>query len=72
MMTAVTALSRRSFLKVAGGVVDALHSGATAAAAAERATEGTEAQHDNNATVEYREHLARVLVRRALEESGLN
>jgi len=56
----------------AAGVVDALHSGATAAEAAERANEGTEAQSDNNATVEYREHLARVLVRRALEESGLS
>jgi carbon-monoxide dehydrogenase medium subunit len=52
-------------------VVDALRSGAGAAEAADRAVEGTEAQHDNNATVEYREHLARVLVRRALEESGL-
>ncbi|CAB4950269.1 unannotated protein [freshwater metagenome] len=56
----------------AAGVVDALHSGATAAQAAERANEGTEPQSDNNATVEYREHLARVLVRRALEESGLS
>ncbi len=56
----------------AGGVVEALHAGATAAQAAERANEGTEPQTDNNATVEYREHLARVLVRRALEESGLS
>jgi carbon-monoxide dehydrogenase medium subunit len=56
----------------ASGVVEALHSGATAAEAAERANEGTEPQSDNNATVEYREHLARVLVRRALEESGLS
>jgi carbon-monoxide dehydrogenase medium subunit len=55
----------------AAGVVEALNSGADAASAADRAVEGTEAQHDNNATVEYREHLARVLVRRALEESGL-
>jgi carbon-monoxide dehydrogenase medium subunit len=55
----------------AAGVVDALRSGAGATEAADRAVEGTEAQHDNNATVEYREHLARVLVRRALEESGL-
>lgn len=55
----------------AAGVVEAVASGASAADAASRAVEGTEAQHDNNATVEYREHLARVLVRRALEESGL-
>ena len=56
---------------VAVGVVEAVNGGASAADAASRAVEGTEAQHDNNATVEYREHLARVLVRRALEESGL-
>ena len=55
----------------AAGVVEAVNGGASAADAASRAVEGTEAQHDNNATVEYREHLARVLVRRALEESGL-
>jgi len=55
----------------ASGVVEALRAGAGATEAADRAVEGTEAQHDNNATVEYREHLARVLVRRALEESGL-
>lgn len=54
----------------AAGVVDALGQGADAAAAAERATEGTEPQADNNASVEYREHLARVLTRRALEAAG--
>lgn len=54
----------------AGGVVEALQSGASAAEAAERATDGTEPQSDINATPEYREHLARVLVRRALEEAG--
>ena len=54
----------------AAGVVDALGQGADAASAAERATEGTEAQADNNASVEYREHLARVLSRRALEACG--
>jgi carbon-monoxide dehydrogenase medium subunit len=57
---------------VAAGVVEAVQNGATAAEAAERATEGTEAQGDINASPEYREHLARVLVRRALEESGLS
>lgn len=57
---------------VASGVVDAVDGGATAAEAAERANEGTEPQGDINASPEYREHLARVLVRRALEESGLS
>jgi aerobic carbon-monoxide dehydrogenase medium subunit len=57
---------------VASGVVDALDSGSGAAEAAERATEGTEPQGDINASPEYREHLARVLVRRALEESGMS
>lgn len=54
----------------AAGVVDALQSGASAAEAADRANEGTEPPADLNATVEYREHLARVLTRRALEEAG--
>jgi carbon-monoxide dehydrogenase medium subunit len=54
----------------AAGVVDALAGGASAAEAAERAAEGTEPQRDVNASPEYREHLAKVLVRRALEEAG--
>jgi carbon-monoxide dehydrogenase medium subunit len=54
----------------AAGVVDALQGGASAADAAERATEGTEPTGDINATPEFREHLARVLTRRALEEAG--
>ena len=45
---------------------------AGAADAAAFANEGTEAQSDINASSEYREHLARVLVRRSLEESGLS
>ncbi|MBM3660460.1 MAG: xanthine dehydrogenase family protein subunit M, partial [Actinobacteria bacterium] len=45
----------------------ALAGGASAAEAAELAAEGTEAPSDLNGSVEYREHLARVLVRRALE-----
>jgi carbon-monoxide dehydrogenase medium subunit len=51
----------------AGGVEAALADGATAEAAAQRAAEGTEAPADLNASAEYREHLARVLVNRALE-----
>jgi aerobic carbon-monoxide dehydrogenase medium subunit len=54
----------------AAGVEEALAGGASAAEAAERAAEGTEAPADLNATPEYREHLARVLVRRALESAA--
>ena len=48
----------------------ALAGGASIADAAALAADGTEAPHDINASVEYREHLAKVLVRRALEESS--
>ena len=54
----------------ARGVEAALANGASAADAAEHAAEGTEAPGDINATPSYREHLARVLVRRALEAAG--
>jgi aerobic carbon-monoxide dehydrogenase medium subunit len=54
----------------ARGVEEALAQGASIADAAERAAEGTEPPSDLNATPEYREHLARVLVRRALEAAG--
>jgi carbon-monoxide dehydrogenase medium subunit len=54
----------------AAGVEAALADGASAADAAEHAAEGTEAPADLNATPEYREHLSRVLVRRALEAAG--
>jgi carbon-monoxide dehydrogenase medium subunit len=53
----------------ATAVEAALASGATAADAASHAADGTEPPSDLNASVEYREHLARVLVRRALESS---
>jgi carbon-monoxide dehydrogenase medium subunit len=52
----------------ARGVEEALASGASAAEAAERATEGTSPPTDASGTAEYRAHLARVLVRRALEQ----
>lgn len=55
----------------AGGVEAALASGASAADAAEAAAEGTDAPTDLNAGPDYREHLARVLTRRALEASGV-
>ena len=51
----------------ATAVEQALAQGASAADAAAHAAEGTDPTTDLNATPEYREHLARVLVRRALE-----
>jgi aerobic carbon-monoxide dehydrogenase medium subunit len=48
-------------------VEEALATGSSIEEAAEHAAEGTEPAGDINATPEYREHLARVLVRRALE-----
>ncbi len=54
----------------AHGVEEALAAGSSVADAAERAPEGTEPSADLNATVAFREHLARVLVRRALEAAA--
>jgi aerobic carbon-monoxide dehydrogenase medium subunit len=54
----------------ASGVEEALASGADPATAAERAAEGTSPPSDPNASAEYRQHLARVLVRRALGEAA--
>ncbi len=51
-------------------VEQALAQGASIADAAQHAAEGTEPPTDLNASVEYREHLARVLVRRALEAAN--
>jgi carbon-monoxide dehydrogenase medium subunit len=51
----------------ATAVEEALAQGASPADAAARAADGTEPTSDLNATPEYREHLSRVLVRRALE-----
>ena len=55
----------------ARGVEEALAGGADAETAAERAAEGTSPPSDPNGSAEYRQHLARVLVRRALEEAGV-
>jgi carbon-monoxide dehydrogenase medium subunit len=49
----------------------AVASGASAAQAAELAAEGTEPSADFNGSVAYRQHVARVLVRRALERAGV-
>ena len=54
----------------ATAVEAALAGGASIDDAAQLAAEGTEAPSDLNGSVEYREHLARVLVRRALEDAG--
>jgi carbon-monoxide dehydrogenase medium subunit len=54
----------------ATAVEQALAGGASAADAAEQADAGTEPSADLNASVDYRRHLARVLVRRALEASA--
>ena len=70
--TGVALVNMGSTPLLASAVVDAVRSGASAADAAALAAEGTEAQSDINASAEYREHLARVLVRRSLEESGLS
>jgi carbon-monoxide dehydrogenase medium subunit len=54
----------------AAGVEAALAAGASPADAAARAAEGTSAADDIRATRAYREHLARVLVSRALTEAN--
>jgi carbon-monoxide dehydrogenase medium subunit len=54
----------------ASAVEAALASGASAADAAEQAAEGLDPPGDLNASPEFRAHLARVLVRRALDEAG--
>ena len=54
----------------ASAVESALAGGADAAEAAALAAEGTDAPADLNASPEFREHLARVLVRRALDEAA--
>jgi aerobic carbon-monoxide dehydrogenase medium subunit len=53
----------------AGGVEEALASGASPADAAERADEGTSPPSDVAGSADYRRHLARVLARRALEQA---
>jgi len=53
----------------AAGVEEALASGSEPAAAAERAAEGTSPPSDTNGSAEYRAALAKILVRRALEEA---
>lgn len=54
----------------AAAVESAIAGGADAAGAAALAADGLEPPADLNAGVEYRQHLARVLTRRGLEEAG--
>jgi carbon-monoxide dehydrogenase medium subunit len=54
----------------ARAVEDAVAAGSSVADAAELAADATEPPSDLNATPEFREHLARVLVRRALEAAA--
>jgi carbon-monoxide dehydrogenase medium subunit len=54
---------------LASSVASAIKSGASVADAAQQAVAEADPQGDLNASVEYRTHLAKVLVRRALEES---
>lgn len=55
---------------LAGSVSAALAGGASVAGAAQLAAADAEPQADLNASTEYRTHLAKVLVRRALEEAS--
>ena len=55
---------------LAASVSSALAAGASVGDAAEQAAADAEPQADLNASVEYRVHLAKVLVRRALEQAS--
>jgi carbon-monoxide dehydrogenase medium subunit len=69
--TGVALVNMASVPVRATAVEAALDSGASASDAAELAAEGTEPPSDIHASGEYRSHLARVLVRRALQQAGL-
>jgi carbon-monoxide dehydrogenase medium subunit len=55
---------------LASGVSSALSGGASIEDAAAQAAEGCDPTSDLNASIEYREHLARILTKRALEEAS--
>jgi carbon-monoxide dehydrogenase medium subunit len=61
-LTSMGATPLRAF-----GVEEALAAGASPAEAAKRAADGTEPPSDASGSADYRAHLARVLVKRALE-----
>lgn len=56
----------------AAATEEAIAGGESAAEAAAKAADGLNPPADLNASVEYRRHLAQVLVRRALEEAGVS
>jgi len=68
--TSVALINMGSTPLRAAAVESALARGASAAEAAQLAAEGTSAGSDIHASKAYREHLARVLVRRGLEEAS--
>jgi aerobic carbon-monoxide dehydrogenase medium subunit len=68
--TGVALVNMASVPVRATAVDDAVAGGATAAEAARRASDGLDPPADLNATSNYRRHLAEVLTRRALVESG--
>lgn len=70
-ITGVSLVNMGSTPVRASAVEAALAGGASAADAAAVAADGTDAPTDLNASPQYREHLARVLTRRALEASGV-
>ncbi len=69
--TGVGLVNMASVPLVARAVESAVADGASAADASQLAAEGADPQADLNATIEYRTHLAKVLVRRALTEAGV-
>ena len=68
--TAIGLVNMASVPLRAAAVEAAVAEGASASDAAALAGDGTEPSSDLNASSEFRKHLARVLVRRALEEVG--
>ena len=68
--TGVALVNMSSTLVRATGVEEALAGGASIEDAAQQADAGLEPPADLNASAEYRRHLAKVLVRRALEEAS--
>ena len=68
--SAVALVNMGSTPVLARSVSEAIASGASVADARERAASDADPQADSNASVEYRRHLAKVLVRRALQACG--
>lgn len=69
--TGVALVNMGSTPVLASSVAAAVQGGASAADAAQMAVAEAEPTADLNASVEYRTHLAKVLVRRALQEAGV-